>query len=112
MTTRDVEKSDAAAAETDTSSEDEEKMVESSESKYANIEVKVEHVERDGNNSILGGEDSEKREDEDEDDDDDENAEKDAVLNEDPVRVGRVFTAVNEGGFAVLIGEELEINGV
>ena len=26
---------------------------------------------------------------------------------EDPIRVGRVFTAVNEGGLAVLVGEEL-----
>ena len=34
--------------------------------------MRVEHVERDGNNSILSGEDSEKREDEDEDEDDDE----------------------------------------
>ena len=82
-----------------------EKMVESGE-QIREHRVRVEHVERDGNIQFLGEKiwknartRTRTRT--------TTNEEKDAVVDEDPVRVGRVFTAVNEGGFAVLIGEEL-----
>ena len=107
MTTRDVEKAMPPLPRPIRVLEElKEKMVESGESKYASIECElstwreteiiqflVEKIRKNATTRTRTRTTT--------------NAEKDAVLDEDPVRVGRVFTAVNEGGFAVLIGEEL-----